>query len=248
MSALSGIKRLGSTTRTEFLKASFTGSSGSLAKSWSGRELELVFGWFPLLAEIEATAKLLANMAIPGVYVNGKASTAFMPDKRLFPTQQGTLTVRSDGVQSCTIATAVKVTNPNLHLADKAGFANLPLVAWDLVPWSFVANMFGNFNQVIGSFTDFAGLSFGTVSVTHTTKGVCDHDYRGSASAFPDPATRPNGHSAAFMKKKVRTVGGYPPRPRLVFQLPSVNTFTVTTGLALITQKVGTIGKLLVNR
>jgi hypothetical protein len=57
------------------------------------------------------------------------------------------------------MAVDVRVDNPNLHLAQQLGFINPLSVAWELVPFSFVVDWFGNVGQVLASFSDFAGLS-----------------------------------------------------------------------------------------
>lgn len=50
--------------------------------------------------------------------------------------------------------------NHNYGLADKLGFTNPALTAWQLVPFSFIVDWFANVGQVLGSLTDFLGTSF----------------------------------------------------------------------------------------
>lgn len=60
----------------------------------------------------------------------------------------------------------VTVANHNSNLATQLGFTNPVLTAWQLVPFSFIADWFVNVGQVLGSLTDFAGLTF-----TNTGRG-----------------------------------------------------------------------------
>lgn len=72
----------------------------------------------------------------------------------------------------------VIVTNHNYHLANKLGFTNPVLTAWQMVPASFIADWFVNVGQVLASLTDFEGLTFintGTaqrVEITASARGV----------------------------------------------------------------------------
>ena len=58
------------------------------------------------------------------------------------------------------------VSNPNLFLANQLGFVNAGVVAWDVVPFSFVLDWFVNVGQFLAAFTDFWGL---TISNSQTS-------------------------------------------------------------------------------
>jgi hypothetical protein len=57
------------------------------------------------------------------------------------------------------MSATVQVTNPNMFLANQLGFLNPALVAWELVPFSFVVDWFVNVGAVISSMTDFMGCT-----------------------------------------------------------------------------------------
>ena len=95
--------------------------------------------------------------------------------------------------------------------ADKLGLLNLPGIAWDLVPWSFLVNMVSNMGQCMGSLTDFAGLTLEDTSATHglwaterclvsyswtngraaSASGTLDHKYRSRNVPANPPAVTP---------------------------------------------------------
>ena len=60
----------------------------------------------------------------------------------------------------------VEITNPNLWLANKVGLVNLPGVLWDIIPWSFLVNMFTNMGSVVNQMTDLAGVTLHGTSLT----------------------------------------------------------------------------------
>lgn len=78
-----------------------------------------------------------------------------------------------------------RISNPNTFLATTSGFATatLPL---DLVPFSFVADWFGNFGAVVGSLSAFAGVTVENSFHTYMVRGVKHtHSYSGAVSTQP---------------------------------------------------------------
>lgn len=129
--------------------------------------LEGMFGWLPLVTDIYQAFKVMTD-DIPGGWISGVATeqkrinvhSGYYPPVGSLLSFEGTLKFRVK--QTC----MVRVTNPNVWLANKLGVINPALVAWDLVPWSFVVNWFANIPQVLGSMTDFAGVTISNASTT----------------------------------------------------------------------------------
>lgn len=125
--------------------------------------LEGIFGWLPLLSDIHQIAKVLADDFPPEFVsetVHESRSLTYPPPGTAILSGSAVLTVRVN--QAC----FARVSNPNVWLMNKLGLINPALVAWDLVPWSFVVNMFANVNHVLSSYTDTAGLTLSNASTT----------------------------------------------------------------------------------
>lgn len=129
--------------------------------------LEGKFGWLPLITDVFQAIKAMTD-DVPGGWISGhatvlaeaKAGAAFWPPSGALENFGGYWKYRVK--QTC----FVQVTNPNVWLANKLGVINPALVIWDLVPWSFVVGWFANFQQILGSMTDFAGLTVSNASTT----------------------------------------------------------------------------------
>lgn len=129
--------------------------------------LEGTFGWLPLVTDIYQAIRVMTD-DVPGGWISGVATeqkkinvhSRYYPPNGSLLSFEGTLKFRVK--QTC----MVRVTNPNVWLANKLGVINPALVAWDLVPWSFVINWFANISQVLGSITDFAGVTISNASTT----------------------------------------------------------------------------------
>lgn len=131
----------------------------------AGLVLEGFFGWFPLFEDFSNACKTLSNpwpKAWASVKVFGQCGEPFT--KRVIPYY--TTIGGWNATFRLTYATGVSVSNPNLWLGNKLGLINPFAVAWDLVPWSFAVNMISNMGQVMGSLSDFAGLSLTDSSYT----------------------------------------------------------------------------------
>ncbi|DAD51988.1 maturation protein [ssRNA phage Gephyllon.4_13] len=125
------------------------------AKAFGNNFLKFHFGWEPLVKDIGAAINTLQD-PIPPKRVTGSGRCSAYGRKTndingSFITWRDT-TVAKTGCE-------VKVTNPNLHLAQQLGFVNPFAVAWELVPFSFVVDWFVNVGAFLGQMTDFAGLS-----------------------------------------------------------------------------------------
>lgn len=128
--------------------------------------LEGLFGWLPLYGSIAAGMEILTDDAPYERISRSRKVTKKFPWKEVsgftpgFLAQDCLLTVR------CNQSAVFRLENPNAWLANQMGLINPAVVAWDLIPWSFVANMFVNVNSLINQFTDFYGLEITGSSTT----------------------------------------------------------------------------------
>lgn len=136
-------------------------------KAFANNFLEYHFGWEPLVKDIGATIDIFQKPYPQNMRVSGKGHEKY---RSQFDINRGNgyhefgLTV---GEVYARIDATVSVSNPNLLLANQMGFVNPLVVAWELVPFSFVVDWFTNVGQVIGSMSDLWGLNI--VSSSHTS-------------------------------------------------------------------------------
>lgn len=160
--------RFGDAART--LKMAFTPHGVSVHKSFANNFLEYWFGWSPLIGDIYSAIDVLQS-PFNDVYVKASISGGI----RLYPkiTEIHTFNPNAwypsyteywnyhylKGRQQVKMGAEIEVTNPNLWLANQLGLVNPLVVAYELIPFSFVANWFANVEQFLSSGTDFYGLT-----------------------------------------------------------------------------------------
>jgi hypothetical protein len=194
--------------------------------------LEGEFGWVPLLGDIFAVADSICGAAFPRQWVsatsrfNHQSYSETLGSPSIFTTETGWGRV--------TCSAGVDIANPNLWLLNRCGLINPAVVAWDLVPWSFVVNMFVNVNQVLGSFTDTLGLNLSNANTTRSSSILQEqrtYTRISSQEAY-------NNHSNVMYRFRSRVAGSIP-QPSLRFKLPNVNFELMAIASALTRQKVG---------
>lgn len=128
--------------------------SKALANNW----LEYHFGWEPLVKDIGSSVDLLQSPP-KRRKIKGSAQVPIKDHSKVY---SGDWWHRHDldGHAGVTIRAEVEISNPNLFLANQMGFTNPLVIAWELVPFSFVVDWFVNVGDVLSSFTDFLGVSF----------------------------------------------------------------------------------------
>jgi len=200
----------------------------------AGLVLETEFGWVPLFQDA-ANALSVMTKPCPNGWVTGRAKTAVYETSVL----QGNPRLERtwSGKQQCTVCANVWVDNPNLWLANQLGLLNAPGVAWDLVPWSFVVNMFTNLGQIANSFTSFYGLRMNNMSTTHSIHYLLE-------STMTYANTSAAAMSSNVVARRDRSVGGLAPIP-FVFRMPELSWNTALLAVSLAIQQVTRITKLL---
>lgn len=201
--------------------------------------LELTFGWDPLVEDLQKGLALvltsdLAKRTPDFVSAGGTAYRNY--ERSAVSGGSFTYSLRDRGrlKTRVTYSAKVRVVNPNLWLANQAGVLNLPGLAWDLIPWSFVVGMFGNFSQVLGSLTDLCGIELSAFNstVTHRWVGEVRAD---AANGDPNYWS----WSRYDQLSKNRTVGGSLPRPTFEAHIPEMDFSLAAMSAALLHQKLG---------
>lgn len=130
-----------------------------LANNW----LEYHFGWEPLIKDIHQAVEVLQG-GVPPARVKGKAARSKTVESHTSGIGSGTIWYWTH--QVCCGA-EVSVSNPNLWLANQMGLINPAVVAWELVPFSFVVDWFVPVGNFLSSFTTTAGLNVQRQFTTH---------------------------------------------------------------------------------
>lgn len=145
--------------------------------------LEIQYAWKPLLSDIYGTYELLQE----GLASKGMVLTSH-------GTARDSVTVTSvSGYQipvklSVTCDLTARVSDPTIAGLRSLGLINPALVAWNIMPWSFVIDWFVPVGTFLEAVTATAGLSFLTGSYTRHLE--IEHEY--IATVFPDTSyTKP---------------------------------------------------------
>lgn len=127
--------------------------------------LEAHFGWQPLVGDIGSAVEILQSGVPPTrVTAQHKRRRAGSTRQQVSADWYNQLDQSDTGVWK--IGADVVVTNPNLWLANQLGFVNPALVAWDVVPFSFVLNWFVTVEEFLSGFTDLWGLALANAYIT----------------------------------------------------------------------------------
>lgn len=155
------------------------GASGEIANRW----LEYSFGWKPLIEDIYNGISVLQNPAPKG-QIKGSATT--VRQERFSVGRERYVVSRRVSVRQ---KATVVVSNPNLYIANQMGLVDPIKIAWELVPWSFVVDWFTNLGQVLGTMSDFAGVTLTNAFTTTFATTVTNYSYVSGSGVLQDSYT-----------------------------------------------------------
>lgn len=133
-----------------------TPSRASNKKAVSQNFLEYEYGLKPIISDLHGTMQVLTSD--PGLRKIKASRMTIMRDDYSTYILGGFDTQKAVCRLAITLRSGVRVTNPNLFLANQLGLTDLAL-PWKLIPFSFVVDWFVNVEQVISSVTDDFGLT-----------------------------------------------------------------------------------------
>lgn len=148
--------------------------------------LEYKYGWMPLLMDIHGGAKFLAEREFKPKIQTLKATSKKTLD--ILTASQPSLVGKTDFVAKAWVT--VRLNEPNVATVNRLGGLNPLLVAWELVPFSFVADWFVNIGDCLAEATAFAGVQVLTsgqsLSSTFNGKVVASDEFqkRGETQAY----------------------------------------------------------------
>lgn len=213
----------------------------------AGLVLEGFFGWAPLFQDFYTSMQTLSNPWPPG-WISVRKSYQVDKYEPLIvvstPTVNEFYNRRYRASGSVTFSAGVVVTNPNLWLGNKLGLINPASVAWDVIPWSFLAGMVVNVGQLLGSLTDLAGLSLRDDSLTYRNDGTRTYTSRRQVGPFPgdpNPPTITSASGTRSERRRSRSVGTGAPPIVPVVRFPEWNVGTAAILGSLLIQRTNSI-------
>lgn len=142
------------------------------AKSFGDTWLEYHFGWSPLVGDIYSGCEILAD-GVPPSTVRGRSTDSnvtLVVENNYSGSLSNTRYVQKTVERREQILADVQILSDGLWLANQLGVINPASLAWELVPFSFVVDWFGNVGSFLNGLTDFAGLTIQNQATTATTK------------------------------------------------------------------------------
>ena len=196
-----------------------------LSSAW----LQLQYGWKPLLSDVHEALTLLDSSPLQKQFRSThRVSTAIPPimdDLGDWPHRKGGSIL--DKVTTTCLVTVVD--SDRLRLS-QLGLDNPALLAWELLPFSFVADWFYPIGPWLEAQTAMSGISISDFSVTYT------RELSLSVQFFPPGYTRA-GTISGFERRKQRScIVPSLPSPKLI---PPITSLTrLGNAVALLTQLV----------
>lgn len=143
-----------------------------LANGW----LELEFGWKPLIQDVYAGVEAYRN----GIVSRGQLVTAFGSKAGYYKPSPSGLNYmnRYSNLEANVLTDRAKskaygiVSNPTAFTLNQLGLANPALLAWQLLPFSFIVDWFLPISQILGMLTNRVGLSHYVVCVVYEANGA----------------------------------------------------------------------------
>jgi hypothetical protein len=147
------------------------------SKQASGLWLEYWFGWSPFVQDIYDGIQLI-DSPYPASRVTGVGVENLTGQNRFQP-------YNMTAIVKC--GAYVEVDNEMLYRANQFGVSNPALIAWELVPFSFLVDWFIPVGNYLRSSTDFVGLSIRDPYTTKYLKGSGNYcGYWGEVLASAD--------------------------------------------------------------
>lgn len=157
--------------------------------------LELRFGWLPLINDVYKACELVQNSPPTRKRVEGRWETDFDDFYVVDLPNHFQKVIRRRGKHFARVVLYYELANPTILALSQAGFANPASLAWNLVPFSFVADWFVPVGGWLSSFSAGFGWSFKAGTQTTFTKGTSDLFWRPGLSI-------PDGQSTARARSR----------------------------------------------
>lgn len=179
------------------------GKAKAVGKTFADAWLEWHFGWEPFVQDIGAAVSRICDNQSFSKVIKGRS------------TGVQTVSLRSDlgsviQIQNSKVTHhflvqgTVTLASPILGSLNAMGFVNPLSVAWEAVPYSFVADWFSNVGQVLGQSTMFTGFSAqGMFSTWYGSGSQMISSYSKPSSKPGPPGFSQNSGTSAGMQRRL---------------------------------------------
>lgn len=205
--------------------------------------LEGEFGWIPLVQDVQAAFGALAQTPQSKWIASRSTGTHRKSSLNMQVGAEFNTAVSEEGNLSLTVSAKCSFDSPNVFLANRLGLLALPGVAWDLIPWSFVVNMFTNMGQLVNSVTDFVGVTVSDVSVTKSAF-ITQQTNLWATAVGNQRGSFGYCEVAKWKRDKYRELSANVPKPVFQLKVPELNLELAGIAIALILQKMARINRL----
>lgn len=195
-------------TAQKVLRMKFLPKGVSKSKSFGNNFLEYHFGWEPLISDVYDACEVINNPVKSLTLEKGKAksSTAFsrdLSDSYVISNYKGS--IQAYAQQGARVKA---INNLTYHTLDQLGLNNPAVIAWELVPYSFVVDWFANVGDFLSSFTDFSGMTLVDSFHTFGYRARADGTW-GRRIGYGDPPYLPRsfGSSYSYMVRNTSLSG-----------------------------------------
>lgn len=128
--------------------------------------LEYSFGWKPMLGDIYQGVQTLGK-PVPGGDYSGKGRQDWKLN-----TLTSSSGARINATVRCKQGAFIWVSNPNQYLSQQLGLVNPLLIAWELVPFSFLVDWVADVGTCLSSATDLYGCGVSRGYHTYSARNV----------------------------------------------------------------------------
>jgi hypothetical protein len=188
--AIRAVKRGDLRSATRALRAQHRGKDTTPSVEFSKRWLELQYGWRPLIGDVSDTISALNErdaadpqrytVAAIGKYGKSFEELVHRPTPAPLGGQLGiTSTRKQSDFYFCKYRVDAYVKNDLIGALNEFGFIDAGAIAWELVPWSFVADWFLPVGKYLDLITATSGLAFraGSVTLVHEFNRSIQYDH-----------------------------------------------------------------------
>lgn len=212
--------------------------SKSAAKQW----LEIKYGWMPLLMDVKGAAEAIVDRLHGGRLPWIVASAKVTSQKSLTNKFVSGYSTGSYGVEAASAAKTYKIkiwadlSNPHLNQAQQLGLTNPALVAWELVPFSFVFDWFMSVGNYLEAASALQGITVRRAFISRVRE--VNTSYYSHAHPYETATNRSTGYEFNFGSYgRSYTRSPYVVNPLLLYppvNRDPLNIQRLITGLALL--------------